>query len=267
MIIFPKRGYFKRGDKGANVKAMQKMLNHANKGAYYSIAEDGVYGEKTEAYVRLLEDVRHLVKDGQFGEKCMREAEKTITKPMKAINWAVSIARNNSFAYGTGKRAHRGGCYFCGTNTGKVLWKKERKGEPHYVKDSNGKKHTYEKTYCCNPFIFSAYAHGTKIERMLKMCQRGKNDSTGMNPRRWAAYGFTNIGRCNKMKFDDLKKGDIIMFSAKGKGHVWMYTGGDWLVEASGGTWGARSISHKKGARKRFATYKTLPKAYVVRCK
>lgn len=262
-IILPPRGYFKKGDHGANVRALQVRLNTANAGAYYGIKEDGVYGEKTEEYVRLFEDVRHLTIDGEFGEKCLSESGKRVTKPMKAINWAVSISRNNSFAYGTGKRAHRGGCYFCGTNTGDVMWKKEKKGEPHYVTDKDGKRHTYEKTYCCNPFVFSAYAHGAKVLKMLKKCQKGGNDSTGMNPKAWAEYGFQIVGKCNKV--NPLKKGDVVMFSNNGKGHVWMYTGGDWMVEASGNGWSSKSIAHKRGAKKRFAKYRKLKNAYVVR--
>ena len=33
-----------------------------------------------------------------------------------AAKWAVKIANDNSFTFGAGSKAHRKGCYFCGTN-------------------------------------------------------------------------------------------------------------------------------------------------------
>lgn len=263
-IVFPQRGYFKKGDSGDSVKEVQKLLNKANKGSKEpDLSIDGEYGGKTVSAVKQLQDVRHITIDGQFGKRTLKEAEKKVTKPMMAVNWAVSVARDNSFTYGTGKRAHRGGCYFCGTNTGPVKKNKEKKGEPHYVTDSKGNKHTYEKTYCCNPFAFSAFAHGAKDKKMLKMCQAGRNATTGMSPKRWEKYGFEILGKCKNVPYKNLKAGDVVMC----KSHVWIFTGDGYLVEASSGNWSKESIAHKSIAKSRYEAYQGDKTAYVVRYK
>lgn len=46
--VLPKRGHFTKGDKGAQVKRLQKML----KAAGYKITVDGIYGTETEAAVK-----------------------------------------------------------------------------------------------------------------------------------------------------------------------------------------------------------------------
>ena len=139
------------------------------------------------------------------------------------------------------------------------MYKKQKKGEPKYVKDSKGNKHTYEKTYCCNPFITAVYAHGAEVPDVLKACRAGSGG--GMSPSTWTRYGFKTVGKSSKVDFKDLKKGDIFITDK----HVCMYTGGDWLIEASGNNWSAKSIAHKKGAKKRFSSYKKNPKSYVMR--
>ena len=270
---FPERGYYKKGDKGDGVKDVQKLLNKATKGRHRDIPAlvvDGIYEKKTVEAVKLLQDARHLTIDGQFGKKTLKEAQKTVTKRMMAVTWAVSIARDNSFSYGVGQRAHRGGCYFCGTNTGPVAKKKEKKGEPHFVnskgkkwKSGDGTKYTYEKTYCCNPFAFSAYAHGAGDKKMLKKCQKGGNATTGMNPKSWKKYNFEILGKCKDYSYDKLKAGDVVMC----KSHVWIYAGDGYLVEASGGNFSDSSIRHKKIAKDRYAAYKKDKTAYVVRYK
>lgn len=243
--FFPPRGYFQIGDKGENVRKMQKLVNKANEGTPWPIAEDGDFGEDTAAGVKLLEDARHLTVDGQFGPKCLDQASKKVTIQQKAINWAVAIARKNSFAYGTGQRAHHYGCFFCGTNiTGP---KKAAKGSK------------WEKTYCCNPFITAAYAHGPKIPKVLKACRSCSGG--GMSVASWTRYGFKSAGKTSKLKFSDLKKGDILITDK----HVCMYTGGDWLVEASSEGWEPSTIAHKKGAKARFESYQKNAKSYVIR--
>lgn len=61
------------------------------------------------------------------------------------ITWVKWIAGDNDFHYGAGQAAHRNGCYFCGT-------------QPKAKKNAGIKK--WEHTYCCNPFVGAAYAHG-----------------------------------------------------------------------------------------------------------
>lgn len=149
-----------------------------------------------------------------------------------AIDWAVSIANDDSFAYGTGRTAHRYGCYFCGTNIKK-----------------KGKK--YEKTYCCNPFVFAAYAHGSGNSSLLRVCQKGSGG--GLSADTWTRYGvFTNVGATRNVSFSQLQPGDVVI--KKGR-HAWMYLGGNELVEAGSEGWGASSISIKSDAPSRYRSY------------
>lgn len=239
----------KKGSSGDDVKAYQKKLNAATKGHKDGdIRVDGDFGDKTEARTKFLQNTRHITEDGVVGSTTYEQVNKKVTKQMQAVNWANSIARDNSFAYGTGQRAHHGGCYFCGTNiTGP---KKAKKGSK------------WEKTYCCNPFIFSAYAHGAGDEKMLKQCKKS-NSSTGMDPDAWAKYNFKKVGKCKNVPYSDLELGDVIMY----KGHVWMYAGKGYLLEASGGNFDADSIAMKKTAKSKYKKYQTYSSGYVVRYK
>ena len=163
----------------------------------------------------------------------------SVTKPTAsdraqgAIKWARMIAEDNSFAYGTGQTAHRAGCYFCGTNYG-----------PNKYKKAKG----YEKTYCCNTFVFSAYAHGAELPDMLKACKDGRNSAWGEE---WKRYGFENLG---KIDYEDMLPGDVLTSS----GHMWMMTDpeNDKYIDATGGTWKDSSIQERTGAKKRYAKAK-----------
>ena len=266
--VLPKHGkgnYLKKGDTGIAVKELQLLLNWANQGTIVNkLKVDGEYGVKTVKAVKFFQNVHHLVEDGEYG-KMSQHVAKTMymTHALQAINWAVSVSRDNSFAYGEGERAHRGGCYFCQTNTGKRMYKKEKKGEPHKVKGKDGKYHTYEKTYCCNPFIFAAYAHGAEDPKIHAACRKGK--CGGMSPRDWTKYGcFKKVGRCKDIAFKNLQDGDVIICN-KSHHHVWMYTGGNHIVEASGANFGKDSIRHHSGAKDRYHTYQKDKTAYVIR--
>lgn len=253
----PARGYFKLGDKDPDVRWIQKKLNAKNKMSDsnvmkklgYQLEVDGIFGEATKKAVKLFQDVSHIKVDGRVGAVTLRKLETVkVTAIRRAINFAVAIARDNSFAYGTGARAHHNGCYFCGTNiTGP---KKAKKGSK------------WEKTYCCNPFIHAAYAHGAGDEKMLKACK--KASAAGLVVKDWEKFGFKKVGACSKVKFSDLKMGDVIL--KKGK-HVYMYTGSGYFVEASGGTFEDSSIAHKKTAKKRYAEYSKRKDTYVLRYK
>lgn len=245
-IVLPDRGWFQKGDNGEGVKKLQTMLNKANAGAFDvlpKLEEDGEYGEKTEKHVKLFQDVRHLAVDGEVGEKTLRKLKTAKTSlQTKACNFAVAIARDNSFAYGVGKRAHHYGCYFCGTNiTGA---KKAKKGSK------------WEKTYCCNPFVTAAYAHGAKVAKVLAACKKGSGG--GMSPDTWTRYGFV---QAKNIKYKDVKAGDIFVT----ENHVCMATGGGYIVEAGSEGWGAKSIAHKKVAKSRFDAYSKKNKFWVMR--
>lgn len=164
-----------------------------------------------------------------------------------AVAWAVAIAKDNSFTYGAAPRSHRYGCYFCGTNTGPVASKKEKSGEAHYLTDSNGTEHSYDKTYCCNPFVHAAYAHGAQDPVMLKACRKGSGVGT-------SASTFTRYGGWKNIKKPGFKKllpGDV--FVKKGQ-HVALYCGGEYVAEAARSGWDAGSIPYHKAAKSRYSS-------------
>lgn len=267
--IFPKlptRWYFKTGDKGTQVILLQKFLNFANDGAIFDPLEvDGEYGKLTGKAVSFFELVQGKTQDTEFGKKCLAAAKALDkTGAYKSINFAVSVAIDNSFAYGEGQRAHRSGCYFCQTNTGPRKKKKEKNGEPHVVKGQDGKKHTYTKTYCCNTLITAAYAHGAGDKKTLEVCRKGS--CFGMQPSDWEqSKNFKRVGKCSAVPYSKLKPGDVIMSDSDWACHVWMYIGHGQYVEASGGTWDEDSIAVKNGAKKLYSGYQEHSKCYVVR--
>lgn len=265
----PQGGFFKKGDKGAEVKKLQKALNWANNGRIVAnLKIDGEVGDLTISAVAFFQEIHHITIDGEFGPKSLDTLKNmNLTGAIKACNWAVSVAKDNRFTYGVGQRAHRAGCYFCGTNTGPRKKLKEKKGEPHVVKDSKGNGHTYERTYCCNTFITAAYAHGAKDAKINAICKSGH--CCGMKPSHWkASKYFKTVGKAKDVAFSKLKAGDVIINDKAIKGathHVWMYLGKDKLVEASNGTWNANSISSKYGAKSRYTKYAKSNTCYVMR--
>ena len=145
----------------------------------------------------------------------------------EACKWAEMIAADDSFTYGAGKRAHRYGCYFCGTNVGPNLNKKGK---------SLVNGHSYEKTYCCNPFVHAAFAHGAGDPAMLKACQRGGGVS--MSAKSYTRYGhWKNMG---KISYGSLKRGDVLVCPS----HVALYVGNGKIAQAADndGAWTANSI-------------------------
>lgn len=69
----PSRGYFKSGDKGTQVKNVQKFLNWYGN---YKLSTDGVYGNKTISAVKKFQGAMGLTKDGKFGSKALAKAKK-----------------------------------------------------------------------------------------------------------------------------------------------------------------------------------------------
>lgn len=207
--------------------------------AIVTVGEDGL--------ITPVKEGKTTIKIKQEETKNFLPAEKTVdievTTPtaskeaLAAVEWAKMIANDNSFAYGAGKKAHRGGCYFCGTNK-----KKKPKG--------------YEKTYCCNPFVFAAYAHGAEIPSVLRSCRSG--GCGGMSPSDWTPHGFTLLGEAKNVPYEELLPGDVIL-SDQNKNHwlhhVWMVTEDDQYVEASGGGWGKNSIAVKSNLKKNYGRY------------
>ena len=85
-----------------------------------------------------------------------------------------------------------------------------------------------EHTYCCNPFVGAAWAHGGCVPAALKLCQK----TSSWNFSKGSGYDksslFDNLGHPAKSK---LKKGDVLCKDT----HVAMYIGDGKIVEAGGG--------------------------------
>ena len=112
----------------------------------------------------------------------------------------------------------------------------------------------YKKTYCCNPFIHAAYAHGAQHPRMLAGCRR----ASGIGMEKSSFYKF-GCWRCvGKPSFSKLQKGDVLVCHS----HVAMYIGKKKLVEASGGGWSASSITVRHMSSSRYrGSERRFPKA------
>ncbi len=132
-----------------------------------------------------------------------------------AITWALWIVGDNNFHYGYTSadkkaNAHHNGCYFCGTQ--------------HMKKNMLMPEHTY----CCNPFVGAAWAHGGCVPAALKLCQK----TSSWNFAKGSGYDksslFDNLGHPAKSK---LKKGDVLCKDT----HVAMYIGDGKIVEAGSG--------------------------------
>lgn len=69
----PKRGYFQEGDKGEQVKKVQRFLSWMD---LYSGEIDGLYGPKTVDAVKALQTKVRTSRNGKFGNKCLPWAKK-----------------------------------------------------------------------------------------------------------------------------------------------------------------------------------------------
>lgn len=72
----PSRGYFKKGDKGTQVRNLQRFLNWANGS---NISADGIIGNKTIEEVKKFQSAVNLSADGLFGRNSLLKA-KSYTK-------------------------------------------------------------------------------------------------------------------------------------------------------------------------------------------
>lgn len=132
------------------------------------------------------------------------------------IKWAKWIAGDNRFHYGyTNKakdaNAHHNGCYFCGTN-GK---QKRNMLDPKF-------------TYCCNPFVGAAWAHGGCVPKALSLCRNTSSWDFGKNSGYAKSSLFTSLGHPAK---SSLKPGDVLCKDT----HVALYIGNGKIVEAGSG--------------------------------
>ena len=74
MPKLPERGYFKKGDKGEEVKKLQKALNWANSGTIVAALKvDGEVGNLTIAQISFFEEIHHKTIDGETIYRELRE--------------------------------------------------------------------------------------------------------------------------------------------------------------------------------------------------
>lgn len=146
-----------------------------------------------------------------------------------ACAWAEAIAADDSFHYGACNKAHPGvragtkpkvnnnhtmcshhsGCYFCKTNDSREL---------KWVVDK-------DKTYCCNPFVHAAFAHGGGEPTMLKICKKGRSYGFSKGEGYDTSRLFKSVGKVGVSK---LQKGDVLCASS----HVMLYIGNGKVAEA-----------------------------------
>ena len=130
------------------------------------------------------------------------------------IKWAKWIASDNRFHYGYGQHAHHNGCYFCGTQ-------RMKKNRTPAILDPDF-------TYCCNPFVGAAWAHGGCVPTAIKKCQNTNSWDFSVGQGYDASSLFTKLG---KPAVAQLKPGDVLCSD----GHVALYIGDGKVVQASGG--------------------------------
>ena len=82
-VSLPARGWFKYGDKGSKVKALQEALTWANG---YKLAVDGEMYGYTFAEVVIFQCANGLKPDGEFGEECLAALNKLIDKNKPKID-------------------------------------------------------------------------------------------------------------------------------------------------------------------------------------
>ena len=131
-----------------------------------------------------------------------------------AVTWAKWIAGDNSFHYGYGKHSHHNGCFFCGT-------------QPKIKKTSGIVD--WQKTYCCNPFVHAAWAHGGCVKKAVELCKKANSwgFAKGDSPSYEKSTLFTKLGKPAKSK---LKAGDVLCSDH----HVALYIGDGKVAQASG---------------------------------
>lgn len=196
-------------------------------------------------YVEYWKTAPTPTKQGYTGKYPEYKLTKTNAKAKAdAVKWAKWIAGYNKFHYGYGKDAHHNGCYFCGTQ-------KLKKG--HGIKE-------YEYTYCCNPFVGAAWAHGAGDATAYKMCNSCNSWDFGTgNGSYHTSKLFDNLGHPAKEK---LQAGDVLCNSH----HVVLYLGNGKLAEAghtddnviNSKSW----ISSIEVTSLTDSRYKDLPRAY-----
>lgn len=124
-----------------------------------------------------------------------------------AVEWAKRIAKDNNFHYGHGSHAHHNGCFYCGT---------QKLKEGHGIKE-------WETTYCCNPFVGAAWAHGGGDAQAYKMCHNCNSWDFGTGS---GSYDKSSL--FDKVSLKSIKAGDVLCSDS----HVALSIGGGKVVQA-----------------------------------
>ena len=198
--------------KGASIKVVLESRPYNSKKSWYRIKVGNKYYYVSGDWITFSKPSYAAKSSSSSSKQSLADTVKQSASSKKvskgAVDWAIKIANDNTFHYGNGQHAHHNGCYFCDTQPAS-----KRK---YVVK--------WEKTYCCNPFVHAAYAHGGRDSVMLKRCREGRSYD-------WNSYKtskrFKHIGHPDRSK---LIPGDVLCWD----GHVAMYVGNNKIVEAGG---------------------------------
>lgn len=177
---------------------------------------DKVQEKVTELLTAKVEEAKENIKIKMpyYGRLPSIRLKKTNSEVINdTVKWAKWIASDNTFHYGHGKDAHHNGCYFCGT-------------QPKSKK--NAGIVDYKHTYCCNPFVGAAWAHGGCVPKAMELCSHGSSWDFTKGHGYDASSLFDNLGKPARSK---LKKGDVLCSDH----HVALYAGDGKIVEAAGG--------------------------------
>lgn len=158
------------------------------------------------------------------------------------LKWAKWIASDNRFHYGYTSpdkkiNAHHNGCYFCKTQP------KSKKG----VVD-------YQFSYCCNPFVGAAWAHGGCVPKAISLCRKGTSWDFGVGKGYDKSSLFTKLGR---PKVSALKPGDVLCSDS----HAALYIGNGKVVQAGHGDDNVRN-SKKWNSSISIGTWNGWKRAY-----
>ena len=191
-----------------------------------SIKVDGKKVSASNTYTIKKIDSHHII-----DVVCGTETKKKYTGPIPTlrlkktnaeaiadtIKWAKWIAGDNRFHYGytspDGKiSAYHNGCYFCGTQ--KTSGARSKKG----IVD-------YQFSYCCNPFVGAAWAHGGCVPKAISLCQSGSSWGFAKSEGYEKSSLFDKLGKPATSK---LKPGDVLCSDS----HVALYIGDGKVVQA-----------------------------------
>lgn len=193
--------------KNRNVNVVLRVKIKGSNKVWYKIQIGKKYYYVSSSHVKLAGESTSWAKIEQIDPDDIVQSSAARKIASDAADWALMIANDNTFHYGNGLHSHHNGCYFCGT---------QPKSKQKYVVQ-------WEKTYCCNPFVTAAYAHGGKEPFMLNsVCSKG---NSYMAPEFKKCSLFANLGHPDQEK---LVKGDVLCASA----HVAIYIGDGKIAEA-----------------------------------